>query len=74
MTILGGEKMKVIICNQHNVTCCGDCPYAKAEATFDSYDEEHYRCSAHPDKKYIKHFVFLKSDLKEMPEWCPLKE
>lgn len=66
--------MEIVVCEKYNVTCCGNCHYAKAEATFDSYDEEHYRCSAHPDKKYIKHFVFVKSDLTEIPIWCPLKE
>lgn len=65
--------MKVIIHKEFDVTCCGDCPYATPELTFDSYDEDHYKCAAHPDLRYIKHFVLLKSDLKEIPQWCPFK-
>lgn len=66
--------MRVVVHNEYDVTCCGNCPYAQAEATFDSYDEDHYRCAAHPDQKYIACFVFLKSDLKTIPEWCPFRK
>lgn len=66
--------MKVVVHKEYDVTCCGDCPYAKVEATFDSYDEEHYRCDAHPDKKYVDYFVFVKNDIKTMPDWCPFRK
>ena len=64
--------MKVIITKECDVTCCGNCPYAKAEASSDPY-EEHYKCMAHPDGKYIRKFVFVKEELTEIPEWCPMK-
>ena len=66
--------MEVIITKKYNVTCCGNCPHAKAEAASGSYEEDHYRCHAHPDRKYIKYFVFVKSELTDIPEWCPYRK
>lgn len=57
--------MVMIINNNLMVTCCGECPYIKAESTFDYYDEGQYICIAHPYEKC--------SDLNVMPEWCPLR-
>ena len=66
--------MTVIVHEEYDVDCCAQCPYAQMEATFESYDEDHYRCKATPDKKYIATFVLSKKDLKGIPEWCPFRK
>lgn len=62
----------IIIHNEFDVTNCADCPHAKGINTEDPYDgEKHFYCYATPDHKMIKSYLWHKSELKGIPEWCP---